>query len=100
MRILLQISIPHEPFNSFVRDGTVGAKMEQILKATKPETISFTEQDGHRGAVAVVEMSEASQIPALAEPWFLAFNADVKMRIAMTPADLAKSGIDKLGKKW
>jgi len=100
MRILLQISIPHEPFNSFVRDGTVGAKMEQILKATKPETIYFTEQDGHRGAVAVVEMSEASQIPALAEPWFLAFNADVKMRIAMTPADLAKSGIDKLGKKW
>jgi len=100
MRILLQISIPHEPFNSFVRDGTVGAKMEQILKATKPETIYFTEQDGHRGAVAVVEMSEASQIPAVAEPWFLAFNADVKMRIAMTPADLAKSGIDKLGKKW
>ena len=100
MRILLQISIPHEPFNSFVRDGTVGAKMEQILKATTPETIYFTEQDGHRGAVAVVEMSEASQIPALAEPWFLAFNADVKMRIAMTPADLAKSGIDKLGKKW
>jgi hypothetical protein len=99
-RILLQVTIPHEPFNSFVRDGTVGAKMEQIMKQIKPEAIYFTEQDGHRGAVAVVDISDASQIPAMAEPWFLSFNADVKMCIAMTPADLAKSGIDKLGKKW
>ena len=48
----------------------------------------------------VVDMPEASNIPALAEPWFLTFRADVQFRIAMTPADLQKAGLDELGKKW
>ncbi len=35
-----------------------------------------------------------------AEPWFLTFNADCEFRIAMTPEDLAKVGLEELGKKW
>jgi len=31
---------------------------------------------------------------------FLTFNADAKLRIAMTPDDLKKSGLDSIGKKW
>jgi hypothetical protein len=27
------------------------------------------------------------------EPWYLAFNADVEFRIAMTPEDLKKAGL-------
>ena len=27
------------------------------------------------------------------EPWYLAFNADVEFRIAMTPEDLKKTGL-------
>jgi hypothetical protein len=45
-------------------------------------------------------MADPSQIPAIAEPWFLTFNADVKFRIAMTPEDLKKSNLDEFGKKW
>jgi hypothetical protein len=45
-------------------------------------------------------MADASKIPLLSEPWFLTFNADVKCRIAMTPEDLKKGGLDALGKKW
>jgi hypothetical protein len=100
MRMLMQITLPHEPFNKFVRDGSVGAKMGRILETLRPESIYFTEQNGHRGAIAVVEVADPSKIPALAEPWFLIFNADVQFRIAMTPEDLKKSGIDELGKKW
>ena len=47
-----------------------------------------------------MDVPEPSKIPALAEPWFLAFEADVKFQIAMTPADLEKSALDTLGKKW
>jgi hypothetical protein len=36
----------------------------------------------------------------LAEPWFLTFQADVEFRIAMTPEDLKRSGIDGMGKHW
>jgi hypothetical protein len=30
----------------------------------------------------------------------LTFNADTKFRIAMTPDDLARAGLDELGGKW
>lgn len=100
MKILLNVKIPHQTFNAAVKDGTVGAKLNRILEAMKPEAVYFTEQSGHRGAVLVVEMSDASKIPALAEPWFLTFEADVEFRIAMTPDDLKKAGLDDLGKKW
>ena len=43
---------------------------------------------------------DPSKIPALAEPWFLTFNADVELRVAMTPEDLARAGLEALGKKW
>jgi hypothetical protein len=37
-------------------------------------------------------MKDPSQIPAVAEPWFLAFNATVSLRPAMTLQDFAKAG--------
>jgi hypothetical protein len=100
MRMLLNITIPHEPFNSLVRKGKAGKKLGAILDATKPEAVYFTEQDGKRGAVVIVDLADPSKIPNIAEPWFLSFNADVKCRILMTPEDLKKSGLDTLGKKW
>jgi hypothetical protein len=100
MRMLLEVTMPHEPFNSLVRQGLAGKKIGEILDAIKPEAVYFSERDGHRGAVIIVDVADPSKIPALAEPFFLAFNADVKFRIAMTPDDLKKSGIDSLGKKW
>ena len=100
MRMLLNVTIPHEPFNSLVKSGNAGAKLNRVLEATKPEAVYFTEQDGKRGVLVIVEMADASRIPALAEPWFLAFNASVQFRIAMTPDDLRKSGLDDIGKKW
>jgi hypothetical protein len=100
MKMILDITVPHEPFNSLVRKGEAGKKLGEILDALKPEAVYFSEHDGKRGAYIVVDMADSSQIPALAEPWFLTFNADVKFRVAMTPEDLKKSGLDTLGKKW
>jgi hypothetical protein len=100
MKMLFDITLPHEPFNTLARQGIAGKKLAEILDATKPEAIYFTEQDGKRGAVAVMELAEPSSIPSLCEPWFLTFNAEVKCRIMMMPDDLRKSGLDDLGKKW
>ena len=100
MRMLLQVAIPHEQFNAAVRDGTAGAKLNRILEETKPEAVYFTERNGQRGAVMIVELADASGISALAEPWFLTFNADLEFRPVMTPEDLQRAGLDALGKKW
>ncbi|GGC66889.1 panthothenate synthetase [Undibacterium terreum] len=100
MRMIMTVELPHEPFNTAVRDGSAGARIREILEAAKPEAVYFTEQDGHRGAIMVVNVERPSQIPALSEPWFLGFDADCKFRIAMTPEDLQQAGLSELGKKW
>ena len=91
MRILLQIAIPHEPFNTLVREGKAAEIIQKIIKELNPESIYFTEQGGTRGAVAIVEINDSSKIPSFSEPFFLNFNADCEFRIAMSPEDLAKT---------
>jgi hypothetical protein len=100
MRVLMNVRIPHAEFNAAVKDGSVGSKLNRILESIKPEVVYFTEQDGQRGAVIVVDIPDPSKIPALAEPWFLTFNADVQFRVAMTPEDLKMAGLEELGKNW
>jgi hypothetical protein len=100
MRMLLNIRIPHEPFNTFVREGKVGEVMARILEEAKPEAAYFTEQNGTRGAILIVNLDDPSGIPALVEPWFLNFNADCEFRVVMLPEDLQKAGLDSIGSKW
>ena len=100
MRMLLHAKIPHETFNAAVRDGSAGQKLNRILEATKPEAIYFTEFEGQRSAILIVNLDDPSKVPMFAEPWFLTFNADVEFHVAMTPEDLARAGLDALGKKW
>ena len=100
MRMLMNVIIPTDRFNEAVRNGTVGSKIRGILEELKPEAVYFTEQDGLRGAVLIVNLENPAHVPTLAEPWFLAFDARVKFQIAMTPEDLQRAGLESLGKKW
>jgi hypothetical protein len=100
MKMLLDITLPHQSFNAAVKDGTAGSKLNRILEATKPDAVYFTEQNGQRGAVLVVDLPDASKLPALVEPWMLTFQADIKLRLLMMPEDLKRAGLDELGKKW
>jgi len=100
MKTLMIVSMPHHAFNAAVKDGTAGAKLKKIMDATKPEAAYFTELCGKRTGIFVVDLTDVSQIPSLAEPWFLAFEADVQIHPAMTPADLERAGLDKLGQQW
>jgi hypothetical protein len=100
MRMLLSVTIPHEPFNTLVREKKAGTILQRILAEMKPEAAYFTEQDGSRGAVFVIEVSDPSRVPSFAEPFFLNFNADCRFRIVMSPEDLARAGLDALGEQW
>jgi hypothetical protein len=100
MRMIMLVQFPIEPFNSYVKNGTIGAKVKQVVGAIKPEHVWFSERDGKRGAILVVDLDKASDVARLAEPWFLAFNAEVEYRVAMTPEDLGGAGLEDAGKKW
>ena len=91
MRVLLKVSMPVESANEVIRSGRLGTTLQSILADQKPEAAYFVEMDGTRTGIIVVDVKDPSQIPALAEPYFLAFNARVEFHPAMTPADLEKA---------
>ena len=103
MRMLLRVSIPVESGNAAAKAGTLGSTIERIIAELKPEAAYFyADDEGRRSGSIVFDMKETSQIPAIAEPWFLAFNAKLSFRPVMNPQDLAAAGpsIEKAVKNW
>jgi len=91
--MLLRVSIPVETGNAAAKAGTLGTTVQGILADLKPEAAYFFADDnGNRSGSIVFDMKDTSQIPAIAEPWFLAFNAKVSFRPVMNPQDLAAGG--------
>jgi hypothetical protein len=91
--MLLRVSIPVEAGNAAAKAGTLGSTIERILADLKPEAAYFlADDDGQRSGSIVFDMKDSSQIPSVAEPWFLAFNAKVSLRPIMNPQDLATAG--------
>ena len=102
MRFLLKVNIPVEAGNAAAKAGKLGKTIQSILSDLKPEAVYFTDNDGQRAGFIFLEMKDVSQIPAIAEPWFLAFNASIEIHPVMVPDDLAKAGsaIDRAVKKY
>ena len=100
MRMLLIARLPHDTFNAAVRDGSAGPKTQAILEETKPENVYFTEMNGRRTVILMIELVKPSDVPKLAEPWFLTFNADVEFHVVMGPEELQAAGLEELGRKW
>lgn len=92
MRILMKATMQVQAGNDAMSNGTLPATIKQILADLKPEAAYFAEDKGQRTAFVFVNINDPSQIPEIAEPWFLAFNAAVELHPCMTADDLAKAG--------
>jgi len=92
MQFLVKFHLDTEAANEAARKGTLGSTIQSILEDLKPEAAYFGDDKGERTAFLVVNLADASEIPRVAEPWFLAFNARVRFHFVMTPGDLAKAG--------
>jgi hypothetical protein len=92
MRFLLKVNIPVEAGNGAAKAGKLGATIQDILADLKPEAVYFTDDNGQRTGLIFLDMQDASQIPAIAEPWFLAFNAGIEIHPVMIPEDLSRAG--------
>ena len=91
MRIMMKVNIPVEEGNRAAKAGKLGQMIQAILSEQKPEAAYFTDGNGQRTGYLFLHMKESAEIPKLAEPWFLAFNAAVELHPVMAPEDLAKA---------
>ena len=90
MRFLFKMSWPVEVVNAAAKEGF--SAVQQILEEEQPEAIYFIAEGGRRTGIMIINMDDVSQLPAIAEPWFLAMNASIEVTPAMVPEDLQKAG--------
>jgi hypothetical protein len=91
MRFLVKVNIPVKAGNMAAKAGKLGTTIQSILAELKPEAVYFTDDNGQRTAFLFLDMQDASQIPAITEPWFLAFNASIEIHPVMVPEDLSRA---------
>jgi hypothetical protein len=91
MRFMISCRFPTETTNASIKDGSFRQNLQSILEELKPEAAYFTDMDGARGGYLIVNMDDASQLPAIAEPLFFGMDATIKVQLVMTPEDLEKA---------
>ncbi len=100
MRFLFKISFPVEAGNAAARDNFNA--IQRILDQQKPEAAYFIAEGGKRTGILIMNMDDASQLPAMTEPWFLALHAAIEVTPVMVPQDLqaAASSIERAVKAY
>jgi hypothetical protein len=99
---MLKASIPVETGNAAAKSGTLATKMKSIIDELKPEAAYFIAHDGKRTAVWVLNINDSSELPKIAEPFFLAMNASIEVVPCMNADDLARASqhIEAAAKKY
>jgi hypothetical protein len=103
MRVLLTFTIHPDKGDALIKEGRIGETMASVLEELQPEAAYFTDVEGTRGGYLVVNMEDASQIPAMTEPLFLELGATVHMQPVMTTEDLrgaAGEALQRMGQKY
>jgi hypothetical protein len=91
MRFLLTASMSKEAGTRLAKQGKLSSTIQAVLESIKPEAAYFGAKDGKRTAFLIVDLPDASYIPAVAEPLFLAVDADIDFMPVMVVEDLMKA---------
>lgn len=97
MRTMITITIPVEPGNRAIKDGAIEKTIGEFVQTHRPEAAYFFTKSGIRTGVFVIDMKDVTQIPVIAEPFFINFNAAVDFAPVMNAEDL-KKGLEAFAK--
>ena len=102
IRFMITFRVPTERGNAAARDGSFSDILQSVLEDLKPEAVYFSDIEGARGGYLVVNIDDASQLPAVAEPLFLAMDATVQVHPVFTPEDMprAMEGLQQAAQKY
>jgi hypothetical protein len=94
MRTLMKVKIPTEAGNEAIRNGSLPEVMGKAVASLNAEAVYFTSEDGMRTALFFFDMTDSSDIPSAAEPFFMAFGAQVSFAPVMNADEMA-AGVGK-----
>lgn len=93
MRMMFTASLDVTAANAAIKSGALPKLIEHTVKSLKAEAAYFTTECGKRSGFFIFDLKDSSQIPGIAEPWFMQLNAEVDFRPVMNLEDL-KKGIE------
>jgi hypothetical protein len=94
MRMLMKVQMPTESGNDAIKDGSLAEIMASSLGALKAEAAYFTAEDGMRTALIFFDMTDSSDIPPAAEPFFIGLGAKITLSPVMNAQEM-QSGVTK-----
>ena len=94
MRTMVKVSFPVETSNRAIKDGGLPKVIMSAMDTLKPEAAYFFTENGKRTALMVFDMKDPSDIPSVAEPFFMNLDAEVSFTPVMNANDL-KVGLEK-----
>jgi hypothetical protein len=98
MRTMLKVTVPVEAGNKAIQDGSLQKTMTEAAERLRPEAAYFFTEKGLRTALYVIDLKDPSDIPVIAEPFFIGLNAAVEFTPVMNADDLKKA-LERVSKK-
>ncbi|MGH9783817.1 MAG: hypothetical protein ACRD88_06485 [Terriglobia bacterium] len=102
MLFLVKVTLPVEAGNKLLRDPKWQERIQRLVRGARAKDAYFTVADGQRTMYLIVDGIESSEIPKIAEPFWLSLNASVEFIPAMSQKDFAKASryINQAVKKY
>jgi hypothetical protein len=88
VRTLVRIIMDMESGNAAIQNGTLGQMIGDAMERLKPEASYFYAEGGKRTALLVIDMKDQSDIPMIAEPFFIGAKSSVEFFPVMNADDL------------
>ena len=98
MRMMMKVSIPVQAGNKTIREGILPKTVMKFVEQHKPEGVWFTAENGLRTAFFVFDMKQPSDIPSIAEPFFMSLDATIELAPVMNLEDM-KTGVERAMKQ-
>jgi hypothetical protein len=94
MRTLLRVNLDVTASNKAITDGSLPKIMKSTIEKLHPEASYFFTDNGCRSCFMIFDLKDPSEIPVIAEPFFMNLNAKVEFVPVMNAEDLEK-GLEK-----
>ena len=89
MRVLVRAIFPSEAGTRAVKDPNFIKNIQGFIENNKAEAAYFTQLNGDRAGIFIIDMPSADMIPAIAEPFFQ-MGAKVEFHPVMNLEELKK----------